>query len=289
FRGKEQDIRKIADALNVRTILEGSVRRAGNRIRVTAQLIDAADGSHLWSERYDREMADIFAIQHDIAASIAAGLKTKLAVPPASAARHTPKIAAYHAVLRARFFLSKLTPDTIARARECLEEAIAIDPEYALPHSVLGGSFVTPAVFGILPAHQAMPLARAAHKKALEIDPMLPEALAGLASVAILYDFDYEEAGRLFELARARGPLPGGARARYGHYLLFIGQAEAALKEHESAVQEDPLNLMLRSILAFALMAVGRHADAATECRRILELNENFQPGHFYLSLSYLE
>src|SRR5262249_28275348 len=120
-------------------------------------------------------------------------------------------------------------------------------------------------------------------------DPMLPEALAGLASVAILYDFDWKEAGRLFDMARARGALPGGARARYGHYLLFIGQAEAALKEHESTVQEDPLNLMLRSILAFALMVVGRHADAATECRRILELNENFPPGHFYLSLSYLE
>ncbi len=128
FRGKEQDIRKIADALSVRTVLEGSVRRVGNRIRVTAQLIDAADGSHLWSERYDREMADIFAIQDEIAASIAAALKMKL-VQPVSAGRHTPKIDAYHAVLRARFYLSKLTPETIARARECLEQAIAIDPE----------------------------------------------------------------------------------------------------------------------------------------------------------------
>jgi Tfp pilus assembly protein PilF len=134
-----------------------------------------------------------------------------------------------------------------------------------------------------------MPLARAAHKKALEIDPMLQEALAGLASVTILYDFNWKEAGRLFELAMSRGPLPGGARARYGHYLLFTGQPDAALREHEVAVQEDPLNLMLRSILASVLLMVERPADAATECRRILELNENFQPAHFYLSLSYLE
>jgi len=101
FRGKEQDIRKIAESLGVRTILEGSVRRAGNRIRVTAQLISAEDGSHLWSERYDREMEDIFAIQDETAAAIAAALKTKLAVQPEASRQYTPNLAAYHAVLRA--------------------------------------------------------------------------------------------------------------------------------------------------------------------------------------------
>jgi len=109
---------------------------------------------------------------------------------------------------------------------------------------------VTPAIYGMLPAHQAMPLARAAYQKALEIDPTLPEALAGLAAISMLYDYNWKEAERLFGLAMTRGPLLGGARARYGQYLLFTGRTEAALKEHESAVQGDPLNLSLRTQFA---------------------------------------
>jgi eukaryotic-like serine/threonine-protein kinase len=287
FRGKELDIRKIAEMLGVRTVLEGSVRRSGSRIRVTAQLITAEDGSHLWSERYDRELADVFALQDEIAGGIATALTTKLAVKSEVSRQHTPILAAYEAVLRARYYLNKVTPESMARARECLQQAIAIDPEYALPHSVLGGCFVSPAVYGMLPAHQAMPLARAEYQKALEIDPMLPEALVGLGAISMLYDYNWKEAERFFEMAMRRGPLPGGARMRYGHYLFCTGRPEAAMKEHETAVQGDPLNLQLRSILALALMITGRGADAAGECRHILELDENYHLGHFYLSLAY--
>ncbi len=288
FRGKELDIRKIAEMLGVRTILEGSVRRAGSRIRVTAQLISAEDGSHLWSERYDRELADVFTLQDEIAGAIATALTTRLIVKPVTR-QHTPNLAAYEAVLRARYHLNKVTPESIERARECLQQAIAIDPEYALPHSVLGGSFVSPAVYGMLPAHQAMPLGRAAYQKALEIDPMLPEALVGLAGICMLYDYNWKEAERLFGMAMTRGPLPGGARMRYGHYLYCIGRPEAAMQEQENAVLGDPLNLQLRSILAVALMTAGRDADAAGECRRILELDENYHLGHLYLSRAYMQ
>jgi TolB-like protein/Tfp pilus assembly protein PilF/predicted Ser/Thr protein kinase len=287
FRGKELDIRKIAEMLGVRTVLEGSVRRAGSRIRVTAQLITAEDGSHLWSERYDRELADVFALQDEIAEAIATALTTKLALKPEVSRQHTPVLAAYEAVLRARHHLNKVTPESMERARECLQQAIAIDPGYALPHSVLGGCFLSPAVYGMLPAHQAMPLARAEYQKALEIDPMLPEALVGLAAISMLYDYDWNEAKRLFEMAMRRGPLPGGARMRYGHYLFCTGRTEDAMRESESAVQGDPLNLQLRSILALEMMIAGRAADAAGECRRILELDENYYLGHFYLSLAY--
>ena len=166
---------------------------------------------------------------------------------------------------------------------------MTLDPEYALPHSVLGGSFVSPSVYGMLPAHQAMPLGRAEYQKALEIDPMLPEALVGLAAISMLYDYNWKEAERLFEMAMTRGPLPGGARMRYGHYLFCIGRPEAAIKESESAVQGDPLNLQLRSFSRFALMVADRDADAASECRRILELDANYHLGHFYLSLAYVQ
>ena len=289
FRGKEQDIREIAGALGVRTILEGSVRRAGNRIRVTAQLINAEDGCHLWSERYEREMSDVFALQDEIAAAIASALKTKLAVQPEAARQHTPILAAYHAVLRARHHLSKITPDSVPRARECLAEAIAIDPEYALPHSVLGGSYVSPAVYGLLPAHEAMPVARDCYQKALQIDPLLPEALAGLAAINMLYDYNWNEAERLFALALTRGPLSGGPRSRYGQYLLMMGRTEAAIKEQESAVQGDPLNSALRSLFAIALMIVGRYDDAASQCRHVIELDPSNNPAHTYLSLIQLQ
>src|SRR5579863_7081147 len=226
FRGKEEDITRIAETLRVRTLLEGSVRRAGSRIRFTAQLISAADGSHLWSERYDRELADVFALQDEIAGAIATALTTKLAVIPEASRQHTPVLAAYEAVLRARYHLNKVTPESMECARECLQQAIAIDPGYALPHSVLGGCFVSPAIYGMLPAHQAVPLARAEYQKALEIDPMLPEALVGLAAISMLYDYNWKEAGRLFGMATSRGPLPGGTRMRYGHYLFFTGRPE---------------------------------------------------------------
>ncbi len=289
FRGKDLDIRKIAEMLGVRTVLEGSVRRAGSRIRVTAQLITAEDGSHLWSERYDREMADVFALQDEIAGAIATALATKLAVQSGVSRQHTPNLAAYEAVLRARYHLNNVTPDSVARARDCLKQATALDPQYALPHSVLGGTFVSPSVYGMIPAHEAMPLARTEYQKALEIDPMLPEALVGMAAICMFYDYDWKEAGRLFEMATKRGPLPGGARMRYGQYLFCIGRLDAAIKESENAMQGDPLNLQLRSLLAFALMAAGRHADAASECRRVLELDPNYRLGQFCLSLAYAQ
>jgi serine/threonine-protein kinase len=286
FRGKEQDIRTIAEALGVRTVLEGSVRRAGNRIRVTTQLINADDGSHLWSERYDREMEDVFAIQDQIATALAAALETKFVVQADASRPHTPVLDAYHAVLRARHYLSKLTRKSMPQARECLRGAIALDPGYALPHSVLGGSFVTPAIFGMIPAHEAMPPARAAYQKALEIDPMLSEALVGLAAISMLYDYDWPAASGLFARAMTRGPLVGGARATYGQFLYFTGQAEAALQEHQQAVLGDPLNLTLRSMLAWALMIAGRIDEAASECRRILELNDRYSVGSFQLGLT---
>ena len=140
FRGKEQDIRKIAEALDVRTILEGSVRRSGNRIRVTAQLINAQDGYHLWSQRYDREMADIFEVQDEIAAAIAGALQVRLSPKPAGE-RYRPCLPAYEACLRGRHHQFKLTPGSWEKAKECCEQAIALDPKFALAYAELAGLF----------------------------------------------------------------------------------------------------------------------------------------------------
>jgi len=280
FRGKEQDIRGIAEALGVRTILEGSVRRAGSRIRVTAQLINAEDGSHLWSERYDRELADVFAIQDEIAQAIAAALQMKLSAEPAR--QYTPKLPAYEAYLKGRHHLARLTPESLARSREYLEQAIALDPKFALAHIELGYYFLNHVLTGFITAHEAMPLVREEAQKALDIDPSLPEAQAMLGVVAGFYDLDWKEAERRFRLALARDPVPAYVREPYGFfYLLASGRPQAAVEELERALKQDPLALLVRFRLAFCLLVAGREAEAEAELRQVLEFEEYFSPALF--------
>jgi TolB-like protein len=276
FRGKELDIRKIAEALGVATILEGSVRRAGSRVRITAQLIAAADGSHLWSQRYDREMADVFAVQDEVAAMIAGVLQAKLAVQPAAARQHIPKVPAYEAYLKARFYLWKVSPENLARAKEFYEQAIALDPDFALAHAGYADSFVIQAGLGGS-AHRLMPLAREAAERALDLDPTLPEANAMMGIVAAVYEYDWKEAERRFRLALARDPVPPLVlRAHALYYLLPTGQPIEAVEAYQRALQQDPLNVQFRLGQAICLAAAGRFPDAEAECRQILEIDSSF-------------
>jgi len=144
FHGKEQDIRKIAETLRVRTILEGGVRRSGNRIRVTAQLIDASDGSHLWSERYDRQLTDVFEMQDEIAAAIAGALRVRFA--GGTVRKYQPNLPAYEALLRGRYELFKISPEGFERCREHLQRAAALDPDYLEPHALLGNYYYNLAI-----------------------------------------------------------------------------------------------------------------------------------------------
>jgi serine/threonine protein kinase/tetratricopeptide (TPR) repeat protein len=285
FRGKEQDIRRIAEALGVRNILEGSVRRAGNRIRVTTQLISAQDGSHLWSERYDREMADVFALQDEIAGAIAAVLRIKLAVQPSAARQYTPNLASYEALLQAWHHIAKYTPESMTKAGDYLERAIALDPGYAVAHSALGVYFNILALLGLRPAHEAHPSARAACLKALAIDPSLADALAMLGWIAAAYDFDWKEAERLFRSALASNPISPMVHWLAGHFLLSVGEHQPAIQEIERALEADPLNISYRRSLAFCLSGAGREADAAQQCRRNIEFDEGEYWSYFLLSL----
>ena len=186
FRGKQEDIRRIAEILDVAHVLEGSVRKAGNRIRVTAQLISARDGSHLWSKRYDRELADVFAIQDEIAQAIAVNLYLTFGGETASRRRPTQSLPAYEALLRARYYA--FAKADFGRSLASLEEAIAIDSEFALAHSSLGALFLIRLTAQAMPAHDAAPLARRHAQRALEIDASLPEAHSTLGSIAAMYD-----------------------------------------------------------------------------------------------------
>jgi tetratricopeptide (TPR) repeat protein len=289
FKGKNEDIRKIAETLGVNNVLEGSVRRAGNRLRITAQLIHAADGSHLWSERYDREMTDVFAIQDEIAQAITAALKLTLSIS-AVQPRYQPNLPAYEAFLKAQHQFTKFMPESIARSKEYYEQAIALDPKFALAHIGLAHYYLLLASgAATMAAHEAMPLMRAGAQRALEIDPMLPEAHAMLGVVAGVYDYDWKEAERLFRLAMARDPVPPLVHSWYGYFfLLTLGRVGNAIEEMEKSLQEDPLNLMARVALAQGLTWVGRYEDSSRECRRILEIDENNPGGYWVLAMNLL-
>ena len=288
FRGKDQDVRRIGEALDVRTVLEGSVRRAGNRIRVSAQLINAADGYHLWSERYDGELADVFAVQDEIATAIAAALKVKLS-GSAARARYTPNLACYEAYLKALHEAQRLTPDSLSRSQGWFEQAIALDPNFPLAHSMFAFHYSQLANYALLPAHTAMPLVRREAGKALEIDPTLPEGHAMLGMVAALYDYDWLEAERRFAAAMASDQIPSRVRRYYAlYYLLPVGRYDEASEQCARALSEDPLDVMGRLRYAQCLRAAGRLADAVREQRRALELDEHLWFSHFLIGLDHL-
>jgi serine/threonine-protein kinase len=276
FRGKEQDITKIAETLRVKTVLEGSVRRAGNRIRVMAQLINASDGYHLWSERFDRDLTDVFAVQDEIAAAIAAALKVKLGGKPAPAHRHTPKLSAYEAYLKGLHHRIKNTPEANARAREFFQQAIALDPEYPDPHVGLADTAFLPWIMGSLPARDGALFVRTHVRKALDLDPTHPRAHAMLGSVAAIYEYDWKEAERQYGEALSAEPVPPGVMSMYCiHYLAPLGRVREGLDHLEKSIESDPLNLLGRYFLGICFSLAGKPERALQQASKILEIDDN--------------
>ncbi len=290
FRGKEQDITTIAEALRVRTILEGSVRRAGARIRVTAQLINAEDGYHLWSERYDRELTDVFAIQDDIAQAIASALQVTLTAKPAQT-RHTPVLAAYEAVLKGRHQMLKHSPVSHARANDCFEQAMVLDPAYAEPHASLGTNYFLSGMSGLRSARETMPLVRAEAKEALSLDPSDPGPHFLLASVAAAYEYDWKQAAEHFALAMAGASVSAEAHWAYASlYFQPLGRFKESIAHMEGAVERDPLNAFWRGVLASHLTHAGLHDQAIQQANEALEIDDsNIAPsvtlGEAYVSM----
>jgi eukaryotic-like serine/threonine-protein kinase len=272
FKGQNLDVRKIAGALGVTHVLEGSVRKAGNRIRVTAQLIAAADGGHLWSERYDGDLEDIFAVQDATAASIANALELKLAAGPR---KYTPKLPAYEAFLRARHHIQRWSPDSAVKAQHYMYEAAALDPAFALPHCELGWCYFTLATENRISPGEAARMIREEAQAALAIDPALGDARAMRAMAAVL-DYDWEEAGRDFAWALSHGPVQPLTRAFYSvWYLAPVGRMEEAEEQMRLSLEEDPLNIYSRVLYGAELFTCGRSEEGERLQAQILELDPN--------------
>jgi eukaryotic-like serine/threonine-protein kinase len=283
FRGKEQDLRMIGERLRVRTILEGSVRRAGNRIRVTAQLIDVADESHLWSERYDREMTDIFAIQDDISKAIANALKIKLVIPP----RRTANIEAFQSYLKGLYWYQRYTPDSLAKAMESFERALGHDPSCAPAYAGLAVFYYGAGALGIKRMIEMAPLAKSAAEKALAIDRTLSEAHSVLGLLAGAVEYDWKLAEHHFQEAMAVDPVPPLVRVRYALYFLTpLRRFEEAVAQYQRALETDPLSMMVHFGLAFALYCQHRYNDAIEHATRAVDLYPDYWLVHFALGLA---
>jgi len=284
FKGRQEDIRKIAQALGVENVLEGSVRKAGSRVRISAQLIAANDGTHLWSERYDRDMTDIFAVQDEIAQAIANALRMHLGSRPR---QYIPSVPAYEAYLKARHCLAGFTRESLPLSRDFYQQAIALDPGFAAAHSGLAQAIVTLVLPGITPAHIAMPLAREAANRALEFDPALQEAHAVLGMVAALYDFDWNEAERRFRLAMAREPIPPYVRWYYSFdYLLPMGRTRESERQCRRGREDDPLSFIGGFHYASALLAGGNTEAGEAYLRHHSEFHSTLYQSYYLLALS---
>ena len=290
FKGRREDLRVIGERLDVTNVLEGTVRRAGPRLRITVQLANAADGYQLWSERYDRDMTDVFAVQDEIAGAIAARLRgTMRGDADRSRARvGTKNLEAYELLLRGRALQTK-RGRFMSQAAACFEKAIALDPQYAEPLAWLSDSYRLMAVFGVAPVAEAMSKAKALAERALAIDPSLSDAWMTLAAVEEQYKYDYPQSDAHYERALQTDPRNSRARTQRALWRLIrrVTTADEALTEVQRALQDDPLNAWVGGMVSYALGIVGRHDESIAEAKRSFELDPESFFAHWNVMRGY--
>jgi eukaryotic-like serine/threonine-protein kinase len=289
FKGKNEDIRHIAAALGVQYVLEGSVRRAGDRIRVTAQLVAADDGSRRCSHRYDRGIEDVFAVQDEIAGAIAQVLKGTLLPQPVGGGRYVPAIPAYEELLRGRHQLFKFTRQAWDLAREHFERAIALDSGFAAPHVDLAFGYFMAALFGILSMRDAAPAVRVAVARVMELEPLDPSPRFWLGAVALAHDYDWAAAEAHFRAALSASRASAEAHWVYASlYIGALGHFDASVSEMKKAIALDPLNPTWHAVLSAHLVNAVRPADALESAKKAVELDEHFFVPRYILGEAYL-
>jgi serine/threonine-protein kinase len=274
FKGKHIDLRIIGERLSVKTVLEGSVRRSGNRLRITAQLINLADGYQLWSERYDRDMKDIFEIQDEIARSIADRLKLALEGQDSLVKAGTKNLEAYQLYLKGRALLYR-RGYAISRARECFERAVILDSEYAVAWAGLADSQQLLGFWGFLRPEVTMAKGKEAALRAVAIDPSLAEGHSALACAHLWWDWQPVQAEQEFLRALELNPRYVQARSFYANVYLqsVAGRFEEGINEARQAVESDPLSAYAAAILALTFFVAGRYSEGLHHARRALELD----------------
>jgi serine/threonine protein kinase/Tfp pilus assembly protein PilF len=290
LKGKGYDIQEIGSKLKVQTVLEGSVRKAGNRLRITVQLVDIADGYHIWSEKFDRDLDDIFAIQDEVTLAIVDKLKVKLLGDEKEKIlkRYTDNIEAYNLYLKGRYFLNRRNEEDLKRSVECFQQAIEKDPSYALAFSGMADAFICLPYYSSFAPKEAYPRAKEAALEALKRDDLLAEAHTSLA-FGETHTWEFADAEQEFRRAIELNPGYSIAHHWYSNLLLYTGRFEEAFEEIKRALALDPLSLIINRDLGELFYYSRQYDKAIEQYRKTLEIDPNFIYVHLDLGLAYLQ
>jgi TolB-like protein/Tfp pilus assembly protein PilF len=291
FGDQERDIQEIGRKLQVDTVVEGSIRKAGDRLRITVQLIRAADAEHLWSENFDRKLIDLLLIQDQIAAAVVEQIQDEVLgeIESPRVRPQTEDLEAYHLFLKGRHFWNQRTPAALQESLDHFEAAIARDPTYALACAGLADSLNLLGYYSVLAPVKVFPRAKKAALRALELDDTLAEAHCSLAFSCLLYDWDWERAGE--EFARTFELNPGYATAHhwFAEYLAFLGRHDEAIEQARTALALDPLSLIINVLLGWAFYYARRYDEAIEQLEETLKLDPSFAPAELWLGLAYAQ
>ncbi|MEE9169606.1 MAG: tetratricopeptide repeat protein, partial [bacterium] len=292
FKGQAQDIRDIAEQLNVATVLEGSVRKSGDKLRITAQLVKASEGFQLWSERFERDVKDVFAVQDEISEAIVNTLKSKLvdAARVTALRRYTENLEAYNLYLQGRYYWAKRTEEDLNKGIEFFNQAIDIDPDYALAYSGLADSHIMLGTYGALAPKKTMPKAEKAALNALRIDESLAEAHASLGCFRAIYNWDWSTAEQDFRRAIELNPSYATAHHWYAiNCLVPQKRFDEAFAHMKRARDLDPLSHFINASMGLLHYFSGQYDLAIENYQKTIDMEPNFGVAHFFQGQAYLK
>lgn len=289
FKGKSLNIQEIGATLQVESVLTGSVRKAGKRLRITAQVTNVSDGFQVWSERYDRDLDDVFALQDEIAKTIAETLKLKLGnFDQPLKQRFTPDVEAYNLYLKGRYHWNRRYAGGLRKGMELFQQAIAADPGFAQPYAGLADSFAILAFYNYLPPHEGFSKALTAARQALALDEKLAEAHASLAWVTSFFEWDWKNAEREFQRAIGLNPNWGTAYSWYSFHLLALGHFDASRRAIEKAQQVEPLSVSIGGAVSFSMFLHGDYERGLQVAKDAIETDANFAAGYTFMGWNLL-
>jgi|KBSSwiStaDraftv2_1062776.scaffolds.fasta_scaffold03054_6 serine/threonine-protein kinase len=290
FRGRTEDIRRVGDALNVETVLEGSVRATDGRLRVHAQLSNTTTGFQLWSERFEQPFENVFAVQDEIAEAVVRTLRVQLGADDEVRSTTSNNLEAYTAYLKGRHLWNKRTEPDLLKSLSFFRTALRYDPEYALAHAGLADAYATLGIYGALPPAEVAPKAQAAAQAALSLSADMPEALTALGCLAAVYDWNWTEAERLFRQAIAVNQnYPTAHHWLALNVLVPLERFQEAEHELQRALERDPLSRAVTTSIGMAAYYSNRYTDAVDGFTRTLELDDAFPLAHAFLAQAYTE
>ena len=291
YKGSSKSIAEIGRELNVGSVLEGSVRKAGNKVRISVQFVNTSNEEPRWSQEYDREIEDVLEIQSDIAQKVAEALREHVlgAVPHPEKGKVTRNPEAYLNYLRGRQFWNRRTEASLRRAISFFEDALKIDSQYAIAYTGLADSYATLALLEFMAPHEAYPRARDAVQKALTLDPQLAEAHTSLGLIKFQYDWDWDMAEKELREAIRINPNYPPAHHFYADYLKAMGRFEEALGEIETAQELDPLSLAINIGVGHVLYLSRQYDKAIKQYKQAVDLDPDFMITHVWFGRPYLE